>query len=120
MYMPVMERYNHVHLQIDEMWRLDLLSDPLVFHADRGYDSNDNCRVWRLSHQSTSVSRGKSHRLEATKIFDKDGYHQRGMIGVLGERNPSVINCIVASYRMTTPLVRQDPGYVLGNIRVQN
>ena len=75
---------------LDEIQRQglpDLLQDPLVFHADRGYDSNDNCRVLfemgiipNIKQRNTSVNRGKPHRREAAKIFDEDGYNQRGMM----------------------------------------
>ena len=77
---------------LGEIKRQDLLPGPSIFHADRGYDSNHNCRILfeigmipNIKQRNTGVSRHRSDRGRAARIFDEEAYHQRGMIeGVFG------------------------------------
>ena len=58
-----------------------------MFHADREYDSDYNCGILfkmgmtpNIKQRMTAVNLGRSNRSRAAKLFDKDGYKQRGMI----------------------------------------
>ena len=55
-------------------------------NADRGYDSDANCRavfeagmVPNIKQRENAVSRGKPHRKKAAKIYDSEEYKKRGM-----------------------------------------
>ena len=65
---------------------------PAVFNADRGYDSEENCRAFfemgmipNIKQRRTAVNRGRPSRSRASRLFDRGKYRQRGMIeGVFG------------------------------------
>ena len=67
--------------------RQGLLPGPARFNANRGYDSDYNCRVLfemgmtpNIRQRGVAGNRGKPNRNWAAGLFDRDEHKQRGMI----------------------------------------
>ena len=63
-----------------------------VFCADRGYDSDENCRavfgmgmIPHIKQRKNATNRGKRYRRQAGRMFDEEVYRYRGLVeGIFG------------------------------------
>ena len=80
------------------------------FNADRGYDSDDNCKelFWmgmipNIKQRKDAENRDKPNGRKAAEMFDGVVYHLRGMMyGVFGPKRPGATNCSAGSCGTTT------------------
>ncbi len=88
---------------LGKMKRQGLSPGSAVFNANRGYGSDYNCGILfemgmipNIKQRAAAANRGRSSRSRAARLFNRDQYGQRGIIGGIfggGESKRHQLHC---------------------------